>query len=278
MWSGPGSVPAGAGGHSPGGIPACVHGARDRWPQRAPGVWTLLSEWRTIGDSAVFHVDLGTQGWSETDALAWLDEGERERRCRFRHPGARRRFTVCRAAVRHLLCLRLGCRNRDLAFETSRHGKPHALVRGALAMVSFNVSHSGDHGLIAIASAGRIGVDAEERRPRRDLDRDIRSLFAPAERQELERLNGDDRLNLFYDLWTMKEALVKADGAGLALDTAQFEIPTAMVRGSRSAVLTIPARPLTWWRLERCGDARFAAAHAQEVAAAAPGSARTGLT
>ena len=224
-----------------------------------------MSEWRTIGDSAVFHVDLRAQACSETDALAWLDEGERDRRCRFRHPSARRRFTVCRAAVRRLLCLRLGCRNRDLAFNTSRYGKPYALVRGTLAKVSFNVSHSGDHGLIAVASEGRIGVDAEERRPRRDLDRDIRSLFAPAERNEFERLNRDQRLNLFYDLWTMKEALVKADGAGLALDTARFELPVAMVRGSRSAVLKIPARPLTSWRLERCGDARFAAAHAQEV-------------
>ena len=77
------------------------------------------------------------------------------------------------------------CRNDELAFELSPYGKPSALVAGVRAPVSFNVSHSGHHRLIALAERGRIGVDIEERVPRHDPDGPIRTVFSRAEREEL---------------------------------------------------------------------------------------------
>jgi 4'-phosphopantetheinyl transferase len=41
-------------------------------------------------------------------------------------------------------------------------------------------------------------------------------FFAPAEAAHLERLDGEARRSRFFDLWTLKEALVKALGTGLA--------------------------------------------------------------
>ena len=104
----------------------------------------------------------------------------------------------------------------------------------------------------------------EERSTRRELDGYIRLLFAPQERAELEEANGDGKVELFYRLWTLKEALIKAVGAGLSLDTAKFEIPPAMVRGAPVSPFSFPETPSVRWRLDYIGDIRFAAAIARE--------------
>ncbi len=97
------------------------------------------------------------------------------------------------------------------------------------------------------------------------MDGDIRMLFAPGERAELAAARGTRKVDLFYSLWTMKEALVKAVGTGLSLDTASFEIPPSMYRGARRCVIRLPETSSLRWRLENLGNLRFAAALAHEI-------------
>lgn len=218
-----------------------------------------------IADAAIIHVDLTCHAARAAQALAWLDGTEQARRRRYRHPRPRTEFTLCRAALRAVLCRHLDCRNDDLAFQASPHGKPCALVRGARAPVSFNVSHSGTHGLIALAGRGRVGVDVEERVSRPDPDGPIRTVFSRAEQEELAAARGAHKVDLFFMLWTMKEALIKALGVGLSLDTSDFEIPPEMRRGSRTGVFRFPHDPAVGWRLDNLGTPDFAAALALEV-------------
>lgn len=218
----------------------------------------------TVG-AQVFHVDLSADACGETEALGWLDISELERHRGFVHPLPRRRFTLCRAALRAVICRNLDCRNDELSFAASKFGKPYASVGGEPAEISFNVSHGGRHGLIALSQRGRIGVDVEEWSADRDLDFYIRTLFAPGERAELERSRGQKKVSLFYRLWTMKEALVKAAGDGLTLDTCSFEIPLAMIQGDSVGEFSFPQTPSIRWRLENIGNERFAAAVAREL-------------
>ena len=220
---------------------------------------------REDGDTLVVHIDLSPDADGEAEALGWLDEPEQERRSGFVHSAPRRRFTLCRAVLRALICRNLDCRNEELSFAASKFGKPFACVRGTQAKISFNVSHGGRHGLIAVAHSGQVGVDVEERSTGRDLDGYIRTLFAPGERAELERSRGRKKVELFYRLWTMKEALVKAAGDGLTLDTCDFEIPFAMIHGESIGEFSFPGKPSAHWRLQDIGDRRFAAALAREM-------------
>ena len=218
-----------------------------------------------IGDAVIFHVDLTPLAAREAKALEWLDQKEMSRHRRFLYPGPRRRFALCRAALRALLCDKLDCRNDRLEFGASEYDKPFALLNGATAPVSFNVSHSGKHGMIAIASTGRLGIDVEEISDRSDLDGIIEMAFGPAEKAELALMHGSRRLQLFYKLWTIKESLIKAVGMGLSMDMSRFEVPPAMRRGSASSILELSQMPTSRWRLEYLGGADFAAALAHEV-------------
>ncbi len=210
------------------------------------------------------HVDLAPCARHEAAAWEWLDQSERARCNRFRYSAPRRRFALCRAALRALLCSALGVVNEQLAFTLSAHGKPDAQVSGRPARISFNVSHSGRHGLVAIASRGRLGVDVEERSARYDLDGLSESVLGPQERADLEAAQGDHRLRLFLVLWTLKEALIKATGDGLSHDMSRFEIPSALRRGTVTGTHCFPHIPNVRWRLDNLGNEAFAGAIAHE--------------
>ena len=219
---------------------------------------------REIDHIVIERVDLRRNLQFEENALMWLNDQELQRWEKFLFPGPKRRFALCRAALRHQLCGRLGCSNDQLSFEESEHGKPSALVRGRLAPISFNISHSGDHGLLAFAPSGRIGVDVEERVENRHIDLLCDTVLGPNERREISTLSGQEKIAMFFKLWTVKESLIKALGVGIALDTSLFEVPVRMRRGANRALFQFPRLPNVRWQIEDISDDRFAAAIAYE--------------
>ena len=222
------------------------------------------------GEVAVTHLDLSPHPARETSALAWLDEVELDRRERY-HSGPRRCFVLCRAALRALLCAELGCRNDQLRFQEAEYGKPFALVDGLPASTSFNVSHSGSHGLIACAPRGRLGIDVEEIAPRRHLESLIEAVMDTEEQAELSRMSGDAQLRQFFRLWTCKEALIKALGTGFSTDISKFQVPAGLRQGAGSAVFQFEHLPGVAWQLDDIGSQEFAAALARELLPAESG-------
>lgn len=223
------------------------------------------SPFKIVDTATVVHVDLTENTAHETTASAWLNECERERGRHFVYGGPRRRFALCRAALRAILCNRLGCENKQLEFKAAEYGKPIAMVDGMPVSVSFNVSHSGEHGLIAIAPEGRLGVDVEERVAHRNMDLLIDGVFGPSEKAELASTRGGDKIPLFFRLWTIKEALIKALGTGFSLDPSTFEVPPEMFSGEMKFAMKLPQAPEVTWQVEDLSNKRFAAAIAYEV-------------
>jgi 4'-phosphopantetheinyl transferase len=216
------------------------------------------------------YVDLTPNASSEASCLLWLNKEEQVRCHRYPLPGPRRRFALCRAALRAILCRQLGCSNERLSFGSSDHGKPFALVDQEPAAISFNLSHSAKHGLIAIVPNGRLGVDVEERVSRKDFDELSEAVFSPHEQSALASVHGRDRVQLFFRLWTIKEALIKALGLGFSLDPSQFEVPQILHQGKMS-MFRFPQLPEVHWRVEYIGNEDFSAAIAHEVLPFQPG-------
>ena len=226
--------------------------------------------WREIDDVIVLHVDLTPDADCEAFAFGLLDDEEKARWRRFVVERPKRQFSLCRAALRIHLSERLGCSNRDLSFGYLEHGKPIAKVNGHRAPIGFNVSHSSRHGLIAFSDHDWIGVDAEERLPRRDLDGIGRKVYGPTERDALAAAAGAQKVHLFFRLWSMKEALIKALGTGFSLNPSRFEVPEAMLHGARSGDFRFPHCPASLWRLHDLGEPRFAAALAYRLPPSPP--------
>ena len=223
--------------------------------------WTPFKE---IDGIEIVHVDLAIDEARESEALAWLDASEKDRWGRFLVDRPRNEFALCRAALRIHLCEKIGCANESLSFGYGEHGKPFAIANGSPVPLSFNVSHSGRHGLLAFASSGEVGVDVEERKRRKDIDGIGETVFGRNERSALSMSSGLAKVNLFFKLWTIKEALIKVIGTGFSLDPSTFEVPPSMLHGAALATFRFPHLPATSWRISDFGEERFAAAIAYE--------------
>lgn len=219
---------------------------------------------RVVAGARIFRVDLLPHAEHEATASAWLHSDEQIRSRRFRHAGPRRRFDLCRSALRALLSQELSCNHEQLTFGATKYGKPFAIVDKKPHPISFNLSHSHNHGLIALAPTGRLGVDIEDRISRDDLDELAESVLGPSEQRDFAGLHESRRTHFFFRMWTLKEALIKALGVGFSLNPAEFEVPLAMRRGATTSTLRFPDWPDSIWRVDDLGTDDFAAAIATE--------------
>ena len=170
----------------------------------------------SFGDAdARIHVwRVGLDDPAEPDCSV-LSDDERARAERFSRPLDRRRFVAARATLRAILAdmLELDASARPaLRFGYRAAGKPFLVDHPTL---HFNVSHSEDLALVAATRAGEIGVDIERQRPMDDMDTIARVAFSDSERAALIGCPSGARSAVFYRIWTRKEALLKALGAGL---------------------------------------------------------------
>jgi 4'-phosphopantetheinyl transferase len=160
---------------------------------------------------------------SAEPADRWRDSllpDEIARAARFVFPADRNRFTVTRGVLRSVLQRHLPPQARPLEFVFNRWGKPE-LPGGE---PRFNVTHSGDFALIAIAQHADVGVDIEEASAPRRVDELAASIFSSTELARFACLSGEARVRFFFRTWTCKEAVIKAAGEGLSIPVDRIQI------------------------------------------------------
>ena len=151
-----------------------------------------------------------------------LSEEEARRSERFRFPVLQRRFAAGRGALRAILAGYLSAEPQHLRFAYTAHGKP--FLRDSQHDIQFNLSHSGDLMVVAVCRNWPIGVDIEKE------DRQLHPLeiaeryFSDRERDEIASADTGNRNGVFFQLWTAKEAILKAASVGLALELSTVEI------------------------------------------------------
>ena len=152
----------------------------------------------------------------------FLAADERDKMQRFRFEKDRRRYLIGRGLLRSLLGRYLDVVPQALRFETMVAGKPH--LASGQGELQFNLAHSGEYVLIAIADRRAVGIDVEEVRDDFDTGETAAHFFSPNEQHVLETLTGLAKIEAFFECWTRKEAYVKARGEGLSLPLDQFDV------------------------------------------------------
>ena len=127
---------------------------------------------------------------------------EEERAARFATPALRRRYLRAHAAVRAILG---SVTSAPLEFAFHEKGKPYL---ASAPEVRFNLAHSREMALVAVALDVEVGVDIERVRALPEYAAIARRYF-PAGYTEPSGVRD------FFRHWTRFEALLKAHGAGL---------------------------------------------------------------
>lgn len=169
-------------------------------------------------------IDVYTLHWPDwtprlADFIDLLSDDERERASRFHRAEDCKRFVSCRAWLRCILGKRLQAPPERIVFANGPYGKP-----GIEGKWEFNISHSGDWAVCAVAEDLPVGIDIEACRMAPDAEALARQFFSPEDWRQI-RFGGEALLaQRFLTVWTRKEAFVKATGVGLFTDLACFTV------------------------------------------------------
>lgn len=190
------------------------------WPQRIRG--------------SEVHLWLAMRGDLAPDAplVAALNNAERARASHLRNAADRALFVLAHAVLRDVLARHLGCDPGELLLDSGRHGRP-MLAAVHDSPLEFNLSHSGDAVLIAVAQGRAVGADIEAVVSHDDLDTVAAQVFSDDECAALAAQDANGRVALFHALWTRKEACLKAWGRGLGVPTRSFSVLAARGTGIR---------------------------------------------
>ncbi len=156
------------------------------------------------------------------ELLPLLDAEERVRAARFAFEPHHDEFVAVRGWLRRLLGSYLGRDPAALRFRYGPQGKPRLAEH--VPALSFNVSHSHGKALLAFGPGVEIGVDVEAIREPPDLWELARSCFSSSEFDAFSAADHRLRTELFYRLWTAKEAYIKGLGGGLSVPLRKFTI------------------------------------------------------
>ena len=185
----------------------------------------------------VYYADIGEEGDLDLNRC-WmaLSDAEKARAGRFRFDLHRHRYVRAHGQMRHILATYLDAPADRIPIETGHRGKPFISTE----KIYFNMSHSADTGVFVVTRSGEIGIDVEMFDRKVEVDDLSRHYYTPSEQAHLASFDGANRRELFFWLWTAKEARMKVTGEGLALDPRHIDVE--IVAGKPVSYL-LPERP-----------------------------------
>lgn len=153
-----------------------------------------------------------------------LSVDEVQRADRYRSERDRTQYVVAHGALREVLSDYTSQTPRDISFGRTTTGKPFLLDTQGAECVRFNLSHSGEWAIIALALSTEVGIDIEQ------IDSDIsveavaERFFSHSELAALREVPPRQRTFAFFTAWARKEAYVKARGEGISNRLSGFSI------------------------------------------------------
>ncbi len=177
-----------------------------------------------VQDAHVWRIDLTATHLART-LRPVLSAAECARADRFHRAEHADRFVVAHGVLRCILAGYLHESPAELQFQNGEHGKPS--LANAVASVEFNLSHSGDIALLAVARGRAVGVDVEQWDDTVEHLAIAERFFSPIERTVLRSLaleRGAHVAGGFFAAWSRKEAYLKATGVGIARGLHHFDV------------------------------------------------------
>lgn len=143
-----------------------------------------------------------------------LNAIEVRRAARFRKEPDRAAYIAGRSLIRAALSEWM--ETARVPIEITPKGKPFCPLKGA---PDFNLSHAGGWVVLAMCRKGAVGVDIEDSRRNVDAVKLAARYFSAAEQEAVAKGAAD----AFFEIWTRKEAYLKATGEGIRSDLKQLD-------------------------------------------------------
>jgi 4'-phosphopantetheinyl transferase len=160
--------------------------------------------------------------WNGFQRVLSVDERTRAERLRFEQDQLR--FVIRRGILRFLVASYVDASPDEIRFHYGPQGKPKLDGGPSTSDFHFNITYSGDRILYAFSIGRRVGIDIEQVRQIPELEHIAERHYSSLELASVYKPHRSRRLQNFFEVWTRKEAVIKALGVGLALPLNSFSV------------------------------------------------------
>lgn len=185
----------------------------------------MLSTNLPANEVHLYLVSFNKPGLTPNQLLPLLNEAERTQAARYITTALQERYIITHGLLRLLLGKYLQIAPEAVRFIFNEYKKP-ALANEHASTLRFNLSHSGDYVVFALANNIDLGIDIEriQDQPKMEV---AERFFCREETSALRALPPAEQTQCFYRLWAKKEAIIKANGKGLAALLTSFSVNTS---------------------------------------------------
>jgi len=176
-----------------------------------------MAEGRLAREVHVWRAHIDVEPGRLRELWSTLSTDEQNRAERFRFPLDRHRFIARRGLLRAILGRYLAAEARELSFSYGHFGKPAVASDSGRPALEFNLSHSAGLALLALTAREGLGIDIERIDSRIDYLKVAANFFLKQETEELQGTPPARARRIFFRLWSLREAVGKARGDGLAV-------------------------------------------------------------
>ncbi|MDC0534358.1 4'-phosphopantetheinyl transferase superfamily protein [Francisellaceae bacterium] len=151
----------------------------------------------------------------------------------FKSKKRKQEYALSRWLRRKFLSLKTNIPSNELQFYKNKCGKPYLQNQAHF----FNISHSHDWVVLAICKSSEIGIDIQKLESKKNMLEIAKQYFSTQEYIQLKTIkDNQQQMTSFYNLWTAKEAVLKALGTGIAngLDVYNFSIKNNTAKPNKS--------------------------------------------
>lgn len=207
----------------------------------------ILQEKLVLSDNKIHVYLIQFNLFDSKKCIQYLSEDEFIRAGKLKIEEKKDQFVITRSVLRLLLSSAVGKSYKDIEFFFGEHGKPSIEESLNNKPIEFNISHSGDYALIAIALSDKVGVDIEKINSDIDHQSLSKRFFSEQENNELQGIDEGQRGDVFYRIWSQKESFIKATGQGIAFGLERFSVSLEEGEQSGTEVTTTASLGEKWF-------------------------------
>jgi phosphopantetheinyl transferase len=171
------------------------------------------------GELEIFYADTRDLSSRYTDIQKYISGNEQARADKFHFDQDRETYITCHAMLRLVLAQFLNLNPLEISYKIGSNNKPGIKDDP----VYFNVTHTREAFAFTVSREFNVGIDLENINQDIEISSVARSYFSKKEREYIFNLATGSK-ERFFQLWTRKEALLKALGTGIINNLTEVEV------------------------------------------------------
>ncbi len=153
-----------------------------------------------------------------------LPDNEQKMVDKYRTGMIRKRQIISKGLVRLLISRYMNLNPNEIKFYYNEFGKPFVSPDSDRDNIFFNLSHSDNIAVFIFSKKRKIGIDVEKIKELADMEGIVRLCFSESEKKWFNELPSTKKEEMFYKIWTSKEAYMKAIGKGFSFSPKRISL------------------------------------------------------